>query len=176
MRFARSLNQQPPTANFEFDPRAIERPTLGPSQNGRDAYLVHRIPARTARQAHSGPRRPRGREPRPPPVTRLHIAKFGTIPEAAPSRKLGLDIGTGFEKRQKLGIPASRPPKFINWTPAIISELGKIPDGDVALRTGINKVSVAWKRCKLKIPSFTQKRSKNFSPTGHSRRQPSLVK
>ena len=37
-----------------------------------------------------------------------------------------------------------------------------MPDGDVALRTGINKASVFWKRCKLKIPSFTQKRPKKL--------------
>jgi hypothetical protein len=37
-----------------------------------------------------------------------------------------------------------------------------MPDGDVALRTGINKASVAWKRCKLEIPPFTQKRPKKL--------------
>ena len=64
--------------------------------------------------------------------TRRQIAMLGTIPDSALSRKLDLSIGTVLKKRQELGIPASRPAKSINWTPAVIASLGKIPDGEVA--------------------------------------------
>ncbi len=89
--------------------------------------------------------------------TRRQIAMLGTIPDAALSRKLGLCIGTVFEKRQKLGIPASRPPKTINWTPAVVASLGKIPDGEVARIHGMNILSVHKKRVALGIRCYARK-------------------
>src|SRR5688572_5893078 len=53
--------------------------------------------------------------------TRRQIAMLGTITDAALSRKLDLCVGTVLKKRQKLGIPASRPLKTINWTPDVIT-------------------------------------------------------
>ncbi|RYD62879.1 MAG: hypothetical protein EOP84_34155 [Verrucomicrobiaceae bacterium] len=35
-------------------------------------------------------------------------------------------------------------------------------DGEVALRTGITKASVTWKRSKLQIPPFTRRRPKKL--------------
>ena len=89
--------------------------------------------------------------------TRWQIAKLGTISDAALSRKLGVCIGTVFEKRQKLGIPASRPPKSINWTPDVIALLGKIPDGEVARIYGMNILSVYKKRVALGIRCYARK-------------------
>ena len=82
---------------------------------------------------------------------------LGTIPDAALSRKLDLAISTVFEKRQKLGIPASRPPKTINWTPAVIALLGKVPDGEVARIHGMNILSVHKKRVALGIRCYARK-------------------
>ena len=89
--------------------------------------------------------------------TRRQIALLGTIPDAALSRKLDLAISTVFEKRQKLGIPASRPPKTINWTPAVIALLGKVPDGEVARIHGMNILSVYKKRLDLGIRCYARK-------------------
>ena len=89
--------------------------------------------------------------------TRWQIAKLGTISDAALSRKLGLCMGTVFEKRRKLGIPASRPPKSINWTPAVIATLGKIPDGEVARIYGMNILSVQKKRVSRGIRCYARK-------------------
>ena len=82
---------------------------------------------------------------------------LGTIPDAALSRKLGLSIGTVLKKRQKLGIPASRPPKSIHWTPAMIAMLGKIPDGEIARIYGMNVLSVYKKRLDLGIRCYARK-------------------
>jgi hypothetical protein len=89
--------------------------------------------------------------------TRWQIAKLGTISDAALSRKLGVCIGTVFKKRQKLGIPASRPPKTIQWTPAIIALLGKIPDGEIARTYGMNILSAQKKRVSLGIRCYARK-------------------
>ncbi len=89
--------------------------------------------------------------------TRRQVAMLGTIPDAALSRKLGLCMGTVFEKRQKLGIPASRPPKTVNWTPAVIALLGKVPDGEVARIHGMNILSVYKKRVDLGIRCYARK-------------------
>jgi hypothetical protein len=89
--------------------------------------------------------------------TRRHIAMLGTIPDSALSRKLGLSLGTVLKKRQKLGIPASRPPKSINWTPAVIALLGKVPDGEVARIYGMNILSVHKKRTSLGIRCYARK-------------------
>jgi hypothetical protein len=89
--------------------------------------------------------------------TRRHIAMLGTISDAALARKLGVCIGTVFKKRQKLGIPASRPPKSIDWTPAIIASLGRIPDGEVARIYGMNILSVHQKRTSLGIRCYARK-------------------
>ncbi|MCF7673703.1 MAG: hypothetical protein K9N23_01335 [Akkermansiaceae bacterium] len=68
------------------------------------------------------------------------------------------------KKRVSLGIRcyARKSKSWHYWTKKEIALLGKMPDGDVALKTGINKASVAWKRCKLKIPPFTNKRPKKL--------------
>ncbi len=72
-------------------------------------------------------------------------------------RKLDSSIGTVFEKRHKLGIPASRPPKTINWTPAVIALLGKIPDGEVGRIYGMNILSVQQKRVSRSIQCYARK-------------------
>jgi hypothetical protein len=89
--------------------------------------------------------------------TRKHIAMLGTISDAVLARKLGLCVGTVLKKRQKLGIPASRPPKSVHWTPAIIATLGRIPDGEVARIYGLNVVSVYKKRLDLGIRCYARK-------------------
>ncbi len=89
--------------------------------------------------------------------TRKHIAMLGTIPDAAVARKLDLSVGTVLKKRQKLGIPASRPAKSIHWTPAIIATLGRIPDGEVAGIYGMNILSVQKKRVSLGIRCYARK-------------------
>ena len=89
--------------------------------------------------------------------TRRHIAMLGTMSDAALSRKLGLSLGTVFEKRQKLGIAASRPARTINWTPAIIALLGKVPDGEIARTYGMNILSVRKKRVDRGIRCYARK-------------------
>ncbi len=89
--------------------------------------------------------------------TRSQIAKLGTIPDAALSRKLDLSVGTILKKRQKLGIPASRPAKTINWTPAIIAQLGKVPDGEIARIYGMNTLTVQQKRVSRGIQCYARK-------------------
>jgi len=89
--------------------------------------------------------------------TRKHIAMLGKITDAALSRITGLDIGTVFTKRHKLGIPASRPAKSLNWTPAVIATLGKLPDGEVARINGMSILSVHKKRSSLGIQCYARK-------------------
>ncbi len=89
--------------------------------------------------------------------TRSQIAMLGTIPDTHLSWKLGLAISTVFKKRQKLGIPASRPPKTIDWTPDIIALLGKIPDGEIARIYGMNILSVQKKRVSRGIRCYARK-------------------
>lgn len=89
--------------------------------------------------------------------TRRQIAMLGTIPDAALSRKLDLCVATVLKKRQKLGIPASRPPKTINWTPEAIALLGKIPDSEVARIYGMNILSVHKKRVAFGIRCYARK-------------------
>lgn len=89
--------------------------------------------------------------------TRKHIKMLGTMPDAALARKLDLCVSTVLTKRQKLGIPASRPPKTINWTPAIIAMLGKVPDGEIARTYGMNILSVYKKRLDLGIRCYARK-------------------
>lgn len=89
--------------------------------------------------------------------TRRQIAMLGTIPDVAVSRRLGLHVSTVLKKRQKLGIPASRPAKSINWTPDVIGLLGKIPDGEVARIYGMNILSVQKKRVDLGIRCYARK-------------------
>jgi hypothetical protein len=82
------------------------------------------------------------RKGKPHVWTRKHIAMLGTIPDAALARRISLSVGTVLKKRQKLGIPASRPAKSLNWTPAIIAMLGKFPDGEIARIHGMNILSL----------------------------------
>jgi hypothetical protein len=89
--------------------------------------------------------------------TRRQIAMLGTISDAALSRKLGVCIGTVLKKRQKLGIPASRPPKSIDWTPAIYAMMGKVPDGEIARIYGMNILSVQKKRVSRGIRCYARK-------------------
>ena len=89
--------------------------------------------------------------------TRRQIAMLGTISDAALSRKLDLSIGTVLKKRQKLGIPASRPAKSINWTPDVIALLGKIPDSEVAIIYDMNVLTVYKKRVDLGIRCYARK-------------------
>jgi hypothetical protein len=67
---------------------------------------------------------------------------LGTIPDAALARRISLSVGTVLKKRQKLGIPASRPAKSLNWPPAVIAMLGKFPDGEIARIHGMNILSL----------------------------------
>lgn len=89
--------------------------------------------------------------------TRKQIAMLGTISDAALSWELGLAISTVFKKRQKLGIPASRPAKSINWTPAIFALLGKVPDGEIAKIYGMDPLSVQKKRVSFGIRCYARK-------------------
>jgi len=89
--------------------------------------------------------------------TRRHIAKLGTISDAALARKLDLSVGTVLKKRHALGIPASRPAKTIHWTPAMIATLGRIPDGEVARINGMNILTVHKKRVELGIRCYARK-------------------
>jgi hypothetical protein len=89
--------------------------------------------------------------------TRNTIAMLGTMPDAALARKLRVAVSTVFKKRQKLGIPASRPPNSINWTRDMIATLGRIPDGKVATTYGMNILTVYNKRVSLGIRCYARK-------------------
>lgn len=89
--------------------------------------------------------------------TRRHINMLGSIPDAALARKLDLATGTVLKKRQKLGIPASRPAKSIDWNRELIASLGKIPDREVARIYDINILSVYNKRLDLGIRCYARK-------------------
>ena len=89
--------------------------------------------------------------------TRKRIGILGTRPDAAVARMMGVCVGTVLRKRQKLGIPASRPPKSINWSPDVIALLGKIPDGQVAKIYGMNILSVQKRRVDLGIRCYARK-------------------
>ncbi len=93
---------------------------------------------------------------KPYPWTRRQIAMLGTMSDAALCRKLGVCLGTVLKKRQKLGIPASRPPKTIHWTPAIFALLGKVPDGEIARIYGMNTLSVQQKRVSRGIKCYAR--------------------
>lgn len=82
---------------------------------------------------------------------------LGKIPDSTLAWKIGLSIGTVFKKRHKLGIPASRPAKSLNWTPAIIAKLGKVPDGEIARIHGMNILSVQKKRVSRGIQCYARK-------------------
>jgi hypothetical protein len=70
--------------------------------------------------------------------TRKTISMLGTMTDAALALKLRVSVSTVFEKRRKLGIPASRPPNSIQWTRDMIATLGRIPDRDFAKAYGMN--------------------------------------
>lgn len=89
--------------------------------------------------------------------TRKNIAMLGTMTDAALARKLRVAVGTVLRKRQKLGIPASRPPKTIDWTPSVIAMLGRVPDGEVARICDMNILSVHKKRTSLGIRCYARK-------------------
>jgi hypothetical protein len=89
--------------------------------------------------------------------TRKDIAMLGKISDAALASRLDLTVGTILQKRQALGIPASRPPKSIDWSPAVIASLGKIPDGEIAKIYGMNILSVYKKRVELGIRCYARK-------------------
>lgn len=82
---------------------------------------------------------------------------LGTLPDTALARKLDLAVGTILKKRQALGISASRPPTPIDWSPAVIASLGKIPDGEIAKIYGMNILSVYKKRVELGIQCYARK-------------------
>jgi len=89
--------------------------------------------------------------------TRRHIALLGKMSDAALARKLDLTVGTILTKRQKLGIPASRPAKSILWTPAMIAALGQLPDGEFARLFEMNVLTVFKKRTSLGIRCYARK-------------------
>ncbi len=89
--------------------------------------------------------------------TRRQIAMLGTMPDADLSRRFGLTIGSVYQKRKKLGIPASRPPNIIHWSPALIALLGKIPDRDIARIYGMNALTVRKKRVAHGIQCYARK-------------------
>jgi hypothetical protein len=89
--------------------------------------------------------------------TRNTIAMLGTIPDAALARKLRVAVGTVLRRRQKLGIPASRPPNSIQWTPEMIATLGRTPDRDFARTYGMNFLTVYKKRLDLGIRCYARK-------------------
>ena len=82
---------------------------------------------------------------------------LGTIPDATLASKIGLAINTVQRKRKSLGIPASRPAKSLNWTPAVIGILGKFPDGEIARIHGMSILSVYKKRVALGIRCYARK-------------------
>ena len=82
---------------------------------------------------------------------------LGKIPDAALAEKIGLTADTVYRKRRKLGIAASRPPKTLHWTPAVIAMLGKYPDGEIARIHGMNILSVHKKRVSLGIRCYARK-------------------
>jgi hypothetical protein len=96
--------------------------------------------------------------------TRDMIDRLGRIPDREFAKTYRMNILTVYKKRLDLGIRcyARTSKAWHYWTEKEIALLGKMPDGDVALRTGIHKASVAWKRGKLKIPPFTTKRPKKL--------------
>ena len=89
--------------------------------------------------------------------TRTTISMLGTMPDAALARKLRVAVGTVLAKRQKLGIPASRPPRSIQWTRDMIATLGRIPDREFARNYGMNVLTVYKKRLDLGIRCYARK-------------------
>jgi hypothetical protein len=96
--------------------------------------------------------------------TRDMIATLGRIPDREFARIHEINVLTVYKKRLDLGIRcyARKSKTWHYWTKKEIDLLGKMPDVDVALRTGIHKASVAWKRGKLNIPPFTTRRPKKL--------------
>lgn len=88
--------------------------------------------------------------------TRSQLAKLGKIPDSALSRELGVCLSTVLSKRQKLGIPASRPLKTLRWTKSMIALLGTLPDKDLAWRFNMNVLSVYKKRLSLGIGCYAR--------------------
>lgn len=73
------------------------------------------------------------------------------------AEKTGLHVGTIFQKRQKLGIPASRPAKTLKWNPAMLAMLGKLPDRELADLWDMNFLSVYKKRVSKGISCYARK-------------------
>lgn len=92
------------------------------------------------------------------------IDLLGKLPDKQVARFLGMSQMSVINKRKELGIGcyARGSKAWHRWTKEEIAVLGTMSDADAALKTGINKASIAWKRCKLKIPPFTQKRPKRL--------------
>jgi hypothetical protein len=88
--------------------------------------------------------------------TRKTISMLGTMTDAALALKLRVSVSTVFEKRRKLGIPASRPPNSIQWTRDMIATLGRIPDRDFAKAYGMNVLTVYNKRLDLGIGCYAR--------------------
>ena len=88
--------------------------------------------------------------------TRDLISMLGKVPDAEVARAGDMNILTVNKKRRSLGINcyARKSKSWHYWTKKEIALLGTMSDGDVALKIGQKKASVAWKRGKLKIPPF----------------------
>jgi len=90
------------------------------------------------------------------PWTRKQISMLGKISDAQLARQLDLTVGTVLKKRQKLGLPGTRPCRTIAWTPSMIAMLGKFPDGHIAETFRINKLTVYNKRLSLGIKCYAR--------------------
>ena len=85
------------------------------------------------------------------------IALLGKMPDRALAAKAGVHPGTIFHERRRRGIAAFQqmsPP--VEWTPAMIRELGTGTDREVAAELGIGIQAVTRKRQLLGIPPANQ--------------------
>ena len=84
------------------------------------------------------------------------VSMLGKAPDTEVARVGNMNFLTVRKKRISLGIRcyARKTKVWHYWTKKEIALLGTMSDGDVALRIGQKKASVAWKRGKLGIPPF----------------------
>lgn len=88
------------------------------------------------------------------PWTPEALAQLGAMSDSQLARRLNVDRGTVWAKRQSLGIPSVSPKPRWQWTDAQVTLLGTASDAAVASQIGCSDGQVSYERRRRGIPLF----------------------
>ena len=109
--------------------------------------------ARRARELDLGLHLEAARQKRARPAK--HLTLMGKMPDAEVASRTGRRANAVRPKCEELGIPNPSGP---GWTAEELDLLGTVPDAEVAARIGRTEGAVTLKRCRLRIPTFRDRR------------------